>query len=67
MKKYTVTLIRQVTQTCTLENVMADNGIDAVDTAIASRADSRLWDWQEQEVGETFYREVKEVKREQGK
>ena len=67
MKKYTVTLIRQVTQTCTLENVMADNGIDAVDTAIACRADSRVWDWQEQKVGETFYREVKEVKREQGK
>ena len=66
MKKYAVTLIRQVTQTCVV-NVMADNGIDAVDTAIASRADSRLWDWQEQEVGETFYREVKEVKREQGK
>ena len=36
---------------------MADNGIDAVDTAIASRG---VKDWQETEVGETFYQEVKE-------
>ncbi len=63
MKRYTVTLIRQVTQTATLENVMAENGIDAVDTAIAARG---VKDWQEAEVGETFYREVKEVKQEQG-
>lgn len=65
MKKYAVTLIRQVTQTCVV-NVMADNGIEAVDTAIACRADSRLWDWQESQVGETFYREVNEVTQEQG-
>lgn len=63
MKKYAVTLIRQVTQIATL-NVMADNGIEAVDTAIASRG---VMDWQESAVGETFYQEVKEVKQEQGK
>ncbi len=60
MKKYAVTLIRQVSQTCVV-NVTAYNGIEAVDTAIAAR-DGR--DWQDTEVGETFYREVKQ---EQGK
>lgn len=57
MKKYAVTLIRTITQTAVV-NTMAENGIDAVDTAIASRG---VKDWQETEVGETFYREVKEV------
>jgi hypothetical protein len=57
MKKYAVTLIRTVTQTAVV-NTMAENGIDAVDTAIASRG---VKDWQETEVGETFYREVKLV------
>jgi len=54
MKKYAVKLIRQVTQTCVV-NTMAENGIDAVDTAIASLG---VKDWQETDVGETFYRRV---------
>ena len=58
MKKYAVTLIRTVTQTCVVNNVMADNGIDAVDTAIASQG---IKDWQTEGEPETFYREVKEV------
>jgi len=58
MKKYAVTLIRKVTQTCVV-NTMADNGIDAVDTAIAARGGK---DWQaEGDEPETFYREVKLV------
>lgn len=60
MNKYAVTLIRTVTQTCVL-NVMADNGIDAVDTAIAARG-GKDWQQTEGEEPETFYREVKEVR-----
>lgn len=57
MKKYAVTLIRTVTQTAVV-NTMAENGIDAVDTAIASRG---VKDWQDNQVGETYYRQVKEI------
>lgn len=61
MKTYDVTLIRQVSQTAVIR-VEADNGIDAVDNAIAlSNPNS---DWEADSIGETFYREVKEVKKE---
>lgn len=65
MKTYDVKLIRQVSQTVVVR-VEAENGIAAVDVAIANKGRD-LRDWQTEGEPETFYREVKEVPEEKCK